>query len=94
MYVTIIKTGSTSLNVRVIYRRLTELMITPVRKRRDTFINTVGFHHKWRCVFHDTKEIVEILFPLQRCFITLFSLAANRPCRRFKISNIVFSARL
>lgn len=56
---TIIKTGSTSLNVVVIYRRLTELMITPVRERRDAFINTGGFH-RGRGVFRDTEKSVEI----------------------------------
>lgn len=61
MHVTIIKTGSTSLNVVVIYRRLTELMITPVRERRDAFINTGGFHCG-RGVFRDTKKSIEI-FP-------------------------------
>lgn len=71
MHVTIIKTGSTSLNVLVIYRRLTELMITPVRGRRDAFINTAGFHRECRCFSRYQKDRRNIS-PSRRCFLTFF----------------------
>lgn len=71
MQVTIIKTGSTSLNVLVIYRRLTELMITPVRGRRDAFINTAGFHRECRCFSRYQKDRRNIS-PFRRCFLIFF----------------------
>lgn len=91
MHVTIIKTGSTSLNVLIIYRRLTELMIIPVRERRDAFINTAGFHREMP-VFRNIpkKEHRNIFFNFLLFFFSFlffsFFVRANQVRHRsFKI---------
>lgn len=91
MHVTIIKTGSTSLNVLIIYRRLTELMITPVHERRDAFINTAGFHREMP-VFRNIpkKEHRNIFFNFLLFFFSFlffsFLVRANQVRHRsFKI---------
>lgn len=90
MHVTIIKTGSASLNVLVIYRRLTELMITPVRERRDAFINTAGFHREIPCVFRnipkkERRNISPFLF-----FIILFFFFSFFLFLRIKRARMLF----